>query len=202
MAVLIPRRLEYPFTLDQLGGLRVGQLVSVSGKIVTARDRIHKYLFEGGKSPVDLKDGAIYHCGPVIVRKGDGWVVKAAGPTTSSREEPYLHRIIKEHGVRLVIGKGALGRNTEQACVQCGCVYLHAVGGAAQILAEKIVGVAGGYFTREFGLTEAMWELTVKDFPAVVAIDTRGRSLIRRVQHASRRVLARMLAGDDAFVAA
>ena len=199
MAVLSPRRLEYPFTAAQINSLRVGQLVSVSGRLFTARDRLHKYLFEGGKCPVDLKDGAIYHCGPVVVRREGAWVVRAAGPTTSIREEPYLHRIIKEHAVRVVIGKGAMGRRTEQACAEFGCVYLHAVGGAAQVLAGKVTAVSGGYFMKEFGPTEALWELTVKEFPAIVAIDAHGHSLMRRVQHSSRRALDRLLKSADPF---
>jgi fumarate hydratase class I len=198
MAVLT-RHLHYPFTLDQIKGLRAGQFVAVSGLVFTARDRVHKYLFDGGKCPADLKDGAIYHCGPVMLRKEGAWVVCAAGPTTSTREEPYLPRLVKDGGVRVIIGKGSLGRTSEATCKQNGCVYLHAVGGAAQILAEKVVAVKGAHFVREFGLTEAMWELELKDFPAIVAIDAQGRNLLRCTQSGSRRVLARLL-GDDPFV--
>jgi fumarate hydratase subunit beta len=200
MALLTPRRLQYPFTPEQVSALRVGQFVLISGLVYTARDRLHKHLFEGGKSPVDLNGGALYHCGPVVVRKDGHWQVRAAGPTTSLREEPYLPRIIKEHGVRLVIGKGSMGRITEEACTQGGCAYLHAVGGAAQVLADKVVEVRNVFFTREFGLTEAMWVLELKDFPAIVAIDTHGRSLLRRVQNGSRRVLRKLMDAPEHFV--
>ena len=198
MAVLT-RHLQYPFTLDQVRSLKAGQFVSVSGLVFTARDRAHKYLFDGGKCPADLKDGAVYHCGPVMLRKEGAWVVCAAGPTTSTREEQYLPRIVKDCGVRVIIGKGGLGRPTEALCKQNGCVYLHAVGGAAQILAGKVVTVRGVHFLREFGLTEAMWELELKDFPAIVAVDAQGRNLLRNVQVGSRRVLAHLL-GDDPFM--
>ncbi len=194
MAVLTPRVLRYPFTAEQVLGLEAGQSVSLSGLLFTARDRMHKYLHEGGKSPVSLKDAGIYHCGPVTIRQDGAWVVRAAGPTTSIREEPYLPRIIKQHGVRVVIGKGAMGCRTEQACAENGCVYLHAVGGAAQVLAARVVAVKGVHFAREFGLAEAMWELEVSEFPAIVAIDAYGRNLLRRVQTASRRHLKRALA--------
>lgn len=197
MALLI-RPLQYPFTADQVRNLRAGQFVSVSGLVFTARDRVHKYLFEGGKCPADLKVGAIYHCGPVMLRKEGSWAVCAAGPTTSTREEQYLPRIVKDCGVRVIIGKGSMGRATEAMCRQSGCVYLHTVGGAAQTLSEKVVSVKSVHFIREFGLTEAMWELEIKDFPAIVAIDTRGRNLLRDIQAGSRRVLARLL-GDDPF---
>lgn len=200
MAVLTPIPLQYPFTDEQVRSLRAGQFVLLSGMVFTARDRLHKFLFEGGKSPVDLKCGALYHCGPVVVRKDGRWVVRAAGPTTSSRAEPYLPRIIKEQGVRVVIGKGAMGRMIEDACAAEGCVYLHAVGGAAQVLADKVVAVHNVFLGKEFGLTEALWVLELKDFPAIVAIDTHGRSLLRRVQQSSRRVLRKLMDAHERFV--
>jgi fumarate hydratase subunit beta len=200
MAVLKIRRLEYPFTAEQVGTLRAGQFVLVSGLVYTARDRIHKFLSEGGKSPVDLKNAAIYHCGPVVVRKDSGWAVRAAGPTTSTRSEPYLPRIIKDHGVRVVIGKGALGKATETACRAGGCVYLHAVGGAAQVLADKVVAVKGLYFGEEFGLAEAMWVLELKDFPAIVAIDSRGQNLLRKVKSVSLRMARKLMESPDPFI--
>ena len=201
MAVLNARALRYPFTSEQILPLEAGQFVSVSGMLVTARDRIHRFLFDGGKCPVNLKDGGIYHCGPVTIRQEGAWIVRAAGPTTSAREEPYLPRVIKQHGVRVVIGKGWMGPRMEAACVESGCVYLHAVGGAAQVLAGKVVAVKGVHFTREFGLTEAMWELEVSEFPAIVAIDAHGRSLLKRVQTLSRRHVKRVVQTGDRFEA-
>lgn len=201
MAVLNPRRLSYPFTAEQVSVLKVGQSVLVSGLVFTGRDRLHKYLYEGGKSPVDLRHGAVYHCGPVVIRHENGWLVRAAGPTTSTREEVYLPRIIKEHGVRVIIGKGSMGRATEKACKAGGCVYLHAVGGAAQILADKVTAVNGVHFGKEFGLTEAMWMLELKDFPAIVAIDSRGKNLLQRVQNHSRRALRKLLDSTEPFTA-
>lgn len=201
MALLNPRPLKFPFTADQVLGLEAGQFVSISGLLYTARDRFHKFLFDGGKSPVNLKDGGIYHCGPVTLRQDGNWVVRAAGPTTSAREEPYLPRILKQHGVRVVIGKGTMGPATEAACAESGCVYLHAVGGAAQVLGQRVTAVKGVHLLREFGLAEAVWELEVQEFPAIVAIDTRGRSLFRRVQLGSRRVLKRLIRSGEPFQA-
>ena len=200
MALLNARRLDYPFTSEQVGALRAGQFVLVSGLVYTARDRMHKYLFEGGKSPVGLKDAALYHCGPVVVRKESDWVVRAAGPTTSIREEPYLPRIVKDHGVRVIIGKGSMGKKTEAACKAGGCVYLHAVGGAAQVLADKVVAVKGVHFGAEFGLAEAMWVLELKDFPAIVAIDSRGTNLLRKVQSSSRKIGDKLINSSDLFL--
>jgi fumarate hydratase class I len=196
MALTGPRKLTFPFTAEQIMPLQAGQFVLLSGLIYTARDRMHKYLFEGGKSPVSLKDSALYHCGPVVIRKESNWVVRAAGPTTSIREEPYLPRIIKDHGVRVVIGKGSMGKVTEQACRAGGCVYLHAVGGAAQVLADRVVAVNEVHFGSEFGPAEAMWVLEVKDFPAIVAIDAKGRSLLKSVQASSRAIWQKIVDAD------
>ena len=189
-------RLTYPFTREQVAPLQAGDGVRVFGLIYTGRDRLHKHLFEGGASPVSLADGALYHCGPVMIRDGAGWRAMAAGPTTSIREEPYMAAILAAHGVRLVIGKGGMGDATAKACAARGCVYLEAVGGAAQVLASCITRVRGVYFENEFGSAEAMWELEVADFPALVSIDAQGVNLHHRVEHESRRALARLLGRD------
>ena len=131
--------LKYPFTQDQVRALKVGDEVSISGVVFTGRDAVHKYLHEGGELPpgVDLRNGIIYHCGPVVLKDEQGnWKVTAAGPTTSIREEPYQADVIQKFGVTGVIGKGGLGDKTLAACKAFGCVYLHAIGGAAQVLAE------------------------------------------------------------------
>lgn len=182
-------KLDYPFTKDQISTLKVGMRVSLSGRIFSARDRFHKYLFEGGNSPVPLNDGAIYHCGPVVVRRDAHWVVLAAGPTTSIREEPYMPSIIEKHSVRVIIGKGGMGPDTIKACKKFGCVYLQAVGGAASVLASRITSVDDVHFMKEFGSAEAVWELMVSGFEAIVTIDTAGKSLNERVKRSSLKVL-------------
>jgi len=188
------KTLIYPFREADVRGLKVGDMVAVSGKVFTGRDRLHKYLFEGGACPVDLGDGALYHCGPVVVVQDGRWVVKAAGPTTSMREEPFMSRIIAEHGVRVIIGKGGMSEGTRRACAEHGCVYVHAVGGAAALLAQSITRVCNVFFRREFGAAEAVWELDVDGLAGVVTMDARGRSLHKRVGNASRRVLRELLA--------
>jgi fumarate hydratase class I len=129
-----------------------------------------------------------------MLQQADGtWQCNAAGPTTSIREEPYQGRIIRDHGVRGVIGKGGMGEGTLAACQEHGCVYLHAVGGAAQVLAACIRRVRNVYFLEQFGAPEAIWELDVVDFPAVVTMDAHGRSLHREVFQHSQAELARRL---------
>jgi len=187
-------QLTSPFTEAKVRGLKVGDAVEISGVVFTGRDAVHKYLHEGGKLPpeVNLRDGILYHCGPVVLKDEQGrWKVTAAGPTTSIREEPYQGQIIKEFGLRGVIGKGGMGERTLMACKEHGCVYLHAVGGAAQVLAECIKSVRNVYLLEEFGAPEAIWEFEVERFPAVVTMDSHGNSLHNDVFAASQAELAR-----------
>lgn len=173
--------LEAPFTEEKIRALRVGDMVEITGVVFTGRDAVHKYLHDGGKPPVDLKDSIIYHCGPVVVKEGGKWVVKAAGPTTSIREEPYQGPLMEQYGIRAVIGKGGMGPKTLQYCQKVGGVYLHAVGGAAQVLAERVVAVKGVHLAEKFGSPEAIWEFQVERFPAVVTMDSHGGSLHAQV---------------------
>jgi len=173
--------LNSPFTEEKIRNLHVGDMVEITGKIFTARDAVHQYIHNGNKLPVDWKDQIIYHCGPVIVKEGNEWIVKAAGPTTSTREEPYEYDVMKDLGIRAVIGKGGMGEKTLKGCKEFGCVYLHAIGGAAQVLAERIIKVNGVYLLEEVGSPEAIWEFEVKAFPAVVTMDSHGNSLHKDV---------------------
>ncbi len=189
-------RLEAPFTEEKIRALHVGDEVLINGLLFTGRDAVHKYLYEGGALPpgVSLRDGILYHCGPVVLRQPDGsWKATAAGPTTSIREEPYQAKIIREFGLRGVIGKGGMGQKTLDACKQCGCVYFHAVGGAAQVLAECIKRVRNVYLLEKFGAPEAIWEFEVENFPAVVTMDAHGRSLHQEIYERSRAELAKRL---------
>ena len=188
--------LTFPFTEAQVRALKVGEEVLISGVVFTGRDAVHKYLHEGGALPpgVSLRDGIIYHCGPVMMKQPDGsYKCTAAGPTTSIREEPYQWQIIRDFGVRGVIGKGGMGEKTLAACKEHGCVYLHAIGGAAQVLAECVKKVRNVYFAEEFGSPEAIWELEIENFPAVVTIDAHGNSLHKEVMAASSAALAERL---------
>ncbi|HEU6449187.1 MAG TPA: FumA C-terminus/TtdB family hydratase beta subunit [Verrucomicrobiae bacterium] len=189
-------KLSFPFTEDKIRALKVGDEVLISGVIHTGRDAVHKYLHEGGKLPdgVSFKDGILYHCGPVVLKQDDGsWKATAAGPTTSIREEPYQWQVIRDFGLRGVIGKGGMGDKTLEACRQYGCVYLHAVGGAAQVLAERIKRVRNVYMMDKFGAPEAIWEFEVEDFPAVVTMDSHGNSLHKEILAKSQEALAARL---------
>ncbi|MCX6379131.1 MAG: FumA C-terminus/TtdB family hydratase beta subunit, partial [Armatimonadetes bacterium] len=164
---------------------KVGDVVVISGGMVTGRDALHGYLMDND-SPVDLSGGVIYHCGPVMLKDEAGkWHVKAAGPTTSIREEPYQADILKKFGLRVVIGKGGMGKKTSKGLQESGAVYLNAIGGAAQFYAEKVKEVTGVAFLEEFGVPEAMWQLQVEDFIAIVTMDSHGNSLHAEVENES-----------------
>ncbi len=187
--------LEAPFTEEKIRALKVGDMVEITGLILTGRDSVHKWLSEGNappKSEVDFTNSIIYHCGPVMMKKGKKWVATAAGPTTSIREEPYQAGIIERFGVKAVIGKGGMGEKTREACKKFGCVYLHAVGGAAQVLAERIISVEGVYGYEQFGSPEAIWQLKVERFPVVVTIDAHGNSLHKEIEASSGAILKEM----------
>lgn len=181
--------LEAPITEEQIRSLKVGDVVRINGMIYTGRDAIHKHLMDHD-APVDLNGQIIYHCGPVMLKDENGkWHVKAAGPTTSIREEPYQGEIMKKFGIRAVIGKGGMGAKTLAALKEHGGVYLNAIGGAAQYYADCIQSVEGVDFL-EFGIPEAMWHLRVKDFTAVVTMDSHGNSLHEDVEKSSLEKLA------------
>jgi len=191
---MVMTKLTLPFTEEKIRALKVGDEVLISGVVFTGRDAVHKYLHEGGALPegVSFRDGIIYHCGPVMMKQADGsYQCTAAGPTTSIREEPYQWQVIRDFGLRGVIGKGGMGAKTQAACKEYGCVYLHGIGGAAQVLAECVKKVRNVYFLEKFGSPEAIWELAVEDFPAVVTIDAHGNSLHETVWNQSQAELAK-----------
>ncbi len=176
--------LRAPITEEQIRSLKVGDVVKISGMMYTGRDAIHKYLSDND-APIDLNGQIIYHCGPVMLKDDEGnWHVKAAGPTTSIREEPYQGDIMKKFGIRAVMGKGGMGAKTLAALEEHGGVYLNAIGGAAQYYADCIKSVEG-VDLMQFGIPEAMWHLKVEDFKAVVTMDSHGNSLHKDVDQSS-----------------
>jgi fumarate hydratase class I len=183
--------LRTPLNEADVRKLKVGDVVLLDGIVFTGRDAVHKYLHDGGELET-IRNGVIYHCGPVMLKKDGEYRVIAAGPTTSIREEPYQADIIKRFGIKAVIGKGGMGPKTQKACEENGCVYLHAIGGAAQIYAQCVERVLSVRL-EQFGSPEAVWELEVKNFPAVVTIDSHGNNLQQVVTDRSRELLAAAL---------
>lgn len=189
----MPITLTTPLTEDAVRGLAVGDTVELTGRLFTGRDAAHHRLHQGIAPPVDLHGAVLYHCGPVMVQEDGRWVCKAAGPTTSSREEPYQWEVMRDHGLRGVIGKGGMGAKTLAGCKEYGCVYFHAIGGAAQVCAERITRVDGVDWM-DLGSPEAIWHLWVERFPVIVTMDSQGRSLHQQVAERSAKALADMRA--------
>ena len=205
------KTLSYPFSEKSIRALKAGDAVSITGRIYTGRDKFHKFFADGGRLPVDFRDGALYHCGPVVVsgdrnvaaptgavaRGGDipvaSYSVVAAGPTTSVRENPYEPDFIARTGVRIVIGKGGMDAKTLAAMKKHGCVYVQAVGGGGAIYADAVKSVAGVSLLEEFGAAEAVWHFDVVDFRGVVAMDAHGNSLFDTVCRSSKANLASLV---------
>jgi len=181
-----------PLSEEAVRALKVGDVVLITGPVFTGRDAVHAHLMKNDP-PVDLRGAVLYHCGPVMLKEGGQWVTKAAGPTTSMREEPYQGEVIRRYGVRAVIGKGGMGARTLAAMKECGAVYLNAVGGAAQYYARCVKSVPAVHWM-EFGIPEAMWHFEVEGFPAVVTMDAHGNSLHADVEAATGEALATLKA--------
>jgi fumarate hydratase class I len=198
-------KLTTPLTPEAVRALRKGDAVEISGTIVTGRDALHKLWVKGWPEypGLSLKGGCLYHCGPVVQEeKEGGWSILAAGPTTSIREEPYEASVIAHYGFGAIIGKGGMGAKTLSALKEHGAVYLHAVGGAAQVLARKIVKVRGVHHLEEIGAPEAMWILEVKDFPCLVTMDSHGESLHEDLRKSSKAIFDELVGKKKAGAAA
>jgi tartrate/fumarate subfamily iron-sulfur-dependent hydro-lyase beta chain len=190
-------KIKLPLSAEAARALRAGDLVEISGSMVTGRDRIHKYLAENRPPqqaiPFNLAGTILYHCGPVMKKLDHGYRVIAAGPTTSMRVEMYEAEIIRGYGIRGVMGKGGMGEKTRQALAESSCVYLHTIGGAAVYLADRIKKTHGAWMLEEFGPTEAMWLFEVEDFPAMVTMDCHGGDLHREIEKKSKEKFAELI---------
>ena len=201
--------LAMPLCDEDIEKLHVGDLVRLTGIMVTARDAAHKYMIETfirREDPVPaserelyadlkrwLKGSFIYHCGPVVRQDESArWHFVAAGPTTSIREEPYQAEVIEHFGLKGVIGKGGMGAKTLQSCQDHKAVYLHAIGGAASLIADSVKEVVT-VAKMEFGVPEAFWVIRVENFPAVVTMDSYGQSIHAGVEAESKAKLEQLL---------
>jgi fumarate hydratase subunit beta len=204
------REINIPISDDVIRSLAVGEPVALSGVMITGRDAAHKWMIDTfihqtrppqgddlvvyeAIKPL-LHGGVIYHCGPVVAGlDSKEYRFVAAGPTTSSREEPYQGEVMRHFNVKGVIGKGGMGPKTLAACQEVPGVYFHAVGGAASLIAQTVTRVLGVY-KLDFGVPEAMWVIEVKDFPAVVTMDSHGNSQHAVIEQQSKAVLDQLLA--------
>ncbi len=184
-------KLKTPISEQEIRKLKVGDTVLLSGTVVTGRDEAHKLMVEQKPDFIreTLKEAVIYHCGPVVKKLDSGkWIFVSAGPTTSSREEPFQADVVCEYNVRGVIGKGGMGDKTAEGLKRCGAVYFHAVGGAGTLIANSVKEVKTVYKLEEFGTPEAFWVIEVEDFPVVVTMDANGGSLHKEVKEKSEKI--------------
>ncbi len=180
--------LQLPFNERDVKKLKLGQVLSVSGPMVTGRDELHIRALETPKEgvPKELIGATLYHCGPIMKKEGDSWVVLAAGPTTSARMNKLEAEFIRRFRIRAVIGKGGMSDEVAQAMKDCGCVYLAATGGTAVTLADELRCV--GVEWEDLGMAEAMWKFEANNFgPLVVAIDAKGNSIYDKVRENLKR---------------
>jgi fumarate hydratase subunit beta len=175
---------EYRFTTpigDEARKLRMGDILYITGTVITARDAAHRRALEllakGEKLPVDFRGLTVYHMGPIVRKVGDEWKVYSAGPTTSARLEVYEAEFLEKTGAKIVVGKGGMGPKTAEACKKLGTAYAIYTGGAGALAAKAVKKVRGVEWL-DLGSPEAMWVLEVEDFgPLTVIIDPEGRNL-------------------------
>lgn len=180
------KTLTIPLSEEDVRGLKLGETVYLTGEFYTARDEAHmtalEYLEEGKNLPVDFKDKAVFHCGPIMRKLNGEWEVVAAGPTTSTRMNTLEPEFIEKLGPRAIIGKGGMGKETLKTMEQFGCVYLAITGGAAVLAAKGIKKVKGVEWL-DLGMPEALWILEGENFgPLIVAMDAHGNSLFEKVE--------------------
>ena len=179
-------KLKTPISEEQIRKLKVNDVLYVTGTIVTARDQAHRRaieFFKAGKLlPLSLEGLAVFHCGPVVAKQGDKWIAVAAGPTTSTRMDIFEDEFIRDYKVRVVIGKGGMGKKTTDAMAKYGAVYGAFTGGAAVLAARAIKNVKSVEWY-DLGMPEAMWVFEVEEFgPLAIAIDSHGNNLFTDVQ--------------------
>ena len=177
-------RIKVPtdFKDGKLDNLKIGDRVFLNGTIFTARDKASELLASDKKIDFPLSNHCIFHCGPVTKKDSSGYEIISAGPTTSSRTEIFLEKIVKKRKVKAFLGKGGFSREASKIFKKHRVIYLSATGGAGVFLAEKMK-FKKVFYLEEFGPCEAVWQLEIKDLPCVVAIDSKGNSLYEPSQN-------------------
>jgi len=175
--------LTLPVTDEQVKKLKIGDILYVSGNVFTARDEAHHMMLEKDKVPFDPSSMALYHCGPLTEQTKNGWKVVSAGPTTSSRMELFEDRFLEKFNVKIIIGKGGMGKNTQKALQKYISIYTSYTGGAGALAADKVEKVIDVYWLDKLGMPEAVWLFKVKEFgPLVVAMDSHGNSIYDKIK--------------------
>lgn len=179
-------KLKTPISEEDVRKLKVNDVIYITGTMFTARDSAHKraldYYKQDKKMPINPQGLAVFHCGPIVKKENDKWTIVAAGPTTSTRMDLFEDEFIKNYKIRVVIGKGGMGKKTTDAMKKYGAVYGAFTGGAAVLAAKAIKNVKTVEWF-DLGMPEALWILEVEDFgPLAVAIDSHGNNLFEDVR--------------------
>lgn len=168
-----------PISDETLKDIHAGDVIYLDGHIVTCRDVAHRRLIEYGREiPVDLAGGAIFHAGP-IVRKNDEdhYEMVSIGPTTSMRMEKFEKEFIKQTGVKLIVGKGGMGADTVEGCMNYKAIHCVFPAGCAVLAATEVEEIENAEWM-DLGMPETLWVCRVKEFgPLIVSIDTHGGNL-------------------------
>ena len=169
------RKLNVPIKDENLNDLNAGDVVYLTGNILTARDQAHKRIIEQG-APFNIDGVAIFHAGPIITQDGDDYRMVAVGPTTSMRMNPYRSEVL-DMGSKIIIGKGGMDDNVREALIRNNAIYVVATGGCAALYVDAVEKIENVDWL-DLGMPEAVWNLKVKDFgPLIVAMDSKGNSL-------------------------
>jgi len=174
--------LTTPIKDEDLLDLKVGDVVYLTGRLVTCRDVAHRRLIEQGRElPVNLEGGAIFHAGPIVRKKDENdFEMVSIGPTTSMRMEKFEREFIKQTGVKLIVGKGGMGPETAAGCQENIAVHAIFPGGCA-VLAATLVEEIEGAEWQDLGMPETLWINRVREFgPLIISIDTKGNNLIQQ----------------------
>ena len=176
--------LTTPLRAEDLEDIHAGDIIYLSGHIVTCRDVAHRRLIEEGrKLPVDVRGGAIFHAGPIvrpIPGSDDRFEMVSVGPTTSMRMEKFEYEFVKETGVRVIIGKGGMKENTERACKDFGAIHCVFPAGNAVVAATEVEEIVRAEW-RDLGMPETLWNCRVKEFgPLIVSIDPEGNNFFEQ----------------------
>ena len=179
-------KFKTPISEEDVRKLKVNDVLYITGTMVTARDQAHKraldYFKQGKPLPLNLEGLAVFHCGPVVSKEGEQWIAVAAGPTTSTRMDIFEDDFIKNFKVRVVIGKGGMGKKTTDAMAKYGAVYGAFTGGAAILAAKAIKNVKSAEWL-DLGMPEALWVFEVEEFgPLAIAIDSHGNNIFMDIQ--------------------
>jgi L(+)-tartrate dehydratase beta subunit len=177
----VKKVLTTPIKDEDLEGLNVGDVVYLTGRLVTCRDVAHRRLIEQGRElPVNLEGGAILHAGPIVRKKEEGFEMVSIGPTTSMRMEKFEREFIKQTGVKLIVGKGGMGPETAAGCQENKAVHAIFPGGCAVLAATQVEEIEGAEW-QDLGMPETLWINRVREFgPLIISIDTKGNNLIQQ----------------------